>query len=261
MALTFEPHNTENHAIRHKSTAFFRRLTAKNPKTYTKWLSLGCITDAAYTSNNETLDHFCDFKGIRSKDKQITTLRSGTLTLTLDELVQLNLQLAFQTKNEQANQTADVPEQETKTFSGTPQNIQVNDGNTISAVLSVQSLDGQTTYTEGTGNDYTVNLASGTITRTAGSTIPSLGTVIVTYEHQEIGFKYGFLDDTDIEGQLRFKMSGEDVGPKTLFVFNKTRPTLSGDISFPMDAWITAAIAFELLEDEELGFGNIYQWT
>jgi hypothetical protein len=68
-----------------------------------------------------------------------------------------------------------------------------------------------TTYTEGSGNDYTVNYTNGTIVRTAGSTIPSGATVYVTFQWYiptaDLDFQgrnfWNFLDEvTQAQGRI-----------------------------------------------------------
>ena len=67
---------------------------------------------------------------------------------------------------------------------GAPVTANLKHPNLIALMYKVEDAAGAN-YTEGGGNDYTMNATNGIVTRVGGSTIPDGGTVYVTYKYQK----------------------------------------------------------------------------
>ena len=58
------------------------------------WTDLGNCSKFEFTPNIEKLDHFSSRSGVKTKDLTVVLSKSGTLSLTLDEITVENLMLA-----------------------------------------------------------------------------------------------------------------------------------------------------------------------
>lgn len=70
---------------------------------------MGNATAVEFTANIETLEHFSQMEGVKSKDEEIVLSAGGTLKITLDEWTPANLQLALVgTVDEGASEGAEI---------------------------------------------------------------------------------------------------------------------------------------------------------
>lgn len=64
------------------------------PKGGTKY-DMGNCTSMSWEATLEELEHFTSRAGVRTKDKSIILSKSGTISITLEEFMSENLELAF----------------------------------------------------------------------------------------------------------------------------------------------------------------------
>lgn len=244
--------NKDNYFVRDKTAVWVSRKAADG--TYGDWLNLGNIVDQTLTPAIERLNHKSDFKGMDKQDHSIVIGTTLTGKITIDELVRHNLEMLLLSSGRDTLETIVIPRQESAVWTGAT--VTINGGNAITAILNVRHLSNDDPYTEGVTGDYTVNLATGVLTKTAGTTIGS-ETVIVEYTVTNTeATKYPILDAGDIEVKMKWVMDGTNVTPRQLMLyFPSVKVSVDGDIPFPKTEIQQAVLNCEILEDEAEGFG------
>lgn len=116
----------------------------------------------------------------------------------------------------------------------------------VAGVRVAAALTGSA-YTEGAGSDYVVNYTNGTVTRSAGSTIPDGGYVYVNYQYQltaqEIADNghnfWNFDDDVTVQGGKVTVITGP------CMIFTTAYDT---SVTYTIGATLTAGTTAEVLE-------------
>jgi hypothetical protein len=253
----YNPHDIRNYFVSTVATAWLARKNADG--TYGEWYCVGDVQEANYSPSIEKLEHESNFFGLNKRDKTIVNKVSATATIQISELVRHNLLYILNSKTREIGETLYVVKQETKTWSTAA--AQVNEGEAIYQVRYVLDTDGEDAYEEGPSGDYEVNEATGTLTKTTGTTIADGQEVIIVYEVARTTTKYKLLDASTIEGKAIIVSEGSGVGPRRYLYFPDCLISIDGDIALlSKTEWNTASIMLDINEDPEEGFGNWYNY-
>lgn len=61
------------------------------------WVHVGNVPRFEFEQSLETLDHFSSMEGVKTRDLQIITGNTATLTIDIEEITNMNLQIALMT--------------------------------------------------------------------------------------------------------------------------------------------------------------------
>jgi hypothetical protein len=236
-----------NPGIAGRVSTWFRQ---KGLSAAADWSEFGNIIDPNIAVELERLAHMSTRRGTRSKDREIVTSRSARLTFKIDELNLKNLQFAFGSKATPTTDTVDVSEGKIFANPGNGGTINLGEVDIKNVVVRSVSHEGvQTTYVLTT--DYTVVLATGILTITAGA-LAVAGTVpeIHIYFEKNVDSKsFEGLDGTEIEGELKFQCLPPD-GVQWVAVCKNVSVRQTDSIGIGDGAsWQEMEITIEILED------------
>lgn len=252
--------NPLNYGIASGVTAFIEEQTSVG--VYSDIICLGNILSAPITMSTEKFKHYSNLFGMDAKDREITIKREVKVVVEFDELVKDGLRYLLQASTRTASVSINVPKVERVTFA--TNTAQVNGGNAITSIAWVKPTTGDTEYDEGATGDYTLTEATGTLTRTAGSSIGATDEVVVCYYIAKTANRYNTMTDTDIRGKLHIvgvgtKDAGAVVGQGFYVYFPLVEIDPEGDINFLSKTEPRKAqLGFEVLEDPN--FGYVYSW-
>lgn len=246
--------NKENYSFISGAKIWISKLTSGS---YGTWKSLGNIIDHTLTPALERLAHNTNYRGKDKQDHSIVKSTTFAGKITVDELVKHVMQYLIMSSVRTESTSYEVPDAENKTWTGAT--VEINSGAEIASVIEVLHLSNADAYEEGATGDYTVDLATGTLTKTVGTTIGEGEEVIISYTTTETTTKYNVMDATDAEVRMQI-VHKNDAGPKHCIFLPSVKISLDGDIAFPKDAWMQAVFNLEILEDDTYGYGQWYQW-
>lgn len=253
----YNPHDIRNYFVSTVATAWLSRKAADG--SYGEWYCVGDVQEATYSPSIEKLEHESNFFGLNKRDKTIVNKVSATATIQISELVRHNLLYILNSKTRTTGETLYVIKQETKIWTGNT--AQINEGEAIYQVRYVLDTDGDDAYEEGISGDYEVTEATGTLTKTVGTTIADGQEVIIVYEVARSATQYKILDATTIEGRAIIVSEGTGIGPRRYLYFPSCLISIDGDIALlSKTEWNTASITLDINEDPESGFGNWYNY-
>lgn len=249
--------NADNYGVASRFKVWIARWNSTT-SAYEDYRSVGNVVDTSLAPTFERLKHNTHYRGIDKQDQSIVVSTEFTGKVTIDELVKDNMLYVLMSTIRTTAQTYYVPDQENKTWAGgAGSTVEVNGGDAIYQVLNVWHLSNDTAYEEGATADYTVTEATGTLTKTAGSTIADGEEVLIDYETSETCVMYNILDSTDIKARMKI-VSENTTGPKHCIFLPYVKLSLDGEIPFPKDAWLQATLNLEIMEDDTYGYGQWY---
>lgn len=221
--------------------------------TYMGELDLGNCPEFSFTIDLEKLDHYSSRGGIKSKDKEVISEISPTVTFTLDEITKDNFALLTLADVEDVTQAvaAVTDEQPGGAYAGTMlalANRNITTGtivvNTSGDVLLVEGTDWEVNTTLDDLKIGRIRIMD-TYTGVAGDAVKvSYAAVETTYT------KLKAISQTTIEGFMRF-VSDNPIGTQQELQIWSVSLTPSGDTAMIGDDWSTLSFTGEILKDEE----------
>jgi hypothetical protein len=232
----------------------------------TGYRDLGNLVTSDIESAIETLEHFTNRGGSRTKDKEALLSSAIAINFTFDEPNAHNLAWFFLggTKSSVAAGSVAISREILK-LTGTDA-VPVALPMATSHSTVVQSIaSSPVTYTGGTNPDYVVNQANGTVARTGGSTITDGEEVMVSYNSQIPAHKsFPVLTAPIIEGKGRMLLLPTS-GVRMVWEFPKCSIKPNGSMSLDDQEWMQGPMALNILADTtnnpSAPFGTLRTWT
>lgn len=200
---------------------------------------LGNTPAFALTVDAQSLDHFNSDRGVKVKDRSVTTQVDYKGSMETDNIDQPNVALFF-------FGTADVLTTaalagQTETFTGVSPGLFYQLGVSASRPVGVRKVTTVVVTVSGTaktlGTDYLVDLDLGRVTPLVGGTIAEASEMVVTYAIAASTRNRVVSGGTPIEGALRFVSQNPEGDKKDVFVpWVKLRP--NGDFALKGDDWL-----------------------
>lgn len=219
---------------------------------YTGELDLGNCPEFSFSIELEKLEHYSSRGGIKSKDKEVISEISPTVTFSLDEVTKENIALLTLADIEEVTQPiASVTDEEPGgAYAGTMvalANRNITSGtivvNTSADVLLVEGTDWEVSTSLSDLEIGRIRIMS-TYTGVEGDAIK------VSYDAVETVYtKLKAISQNSIEGFMRF-VSDNPVGNQQELQIWSVSLTPSGDTAMIGDDWSTLAFSGEILKDE-----------
>jgi len=279
------PYNPDNYVLPSQVSGWFSAFQADG--TLGDWRELGNIMEISAELTEEYLDHESFRKGIQTIDRQLINKVTGSIKLTMDELVGRNLEIIMKSKDIDAVSDERVYEQVTLQFGDAGTAIDLDDAtrdfnDTLDyqdvVVTEVRARDGTAKTFE-----YAINSPDKTyafIVDNSGtpSDAPTIeinatysdggeeaadlegGIFVVTYYVERGGTRYSLQDGITLEGSLRLQMLSRN-GPQGIFVFNRVVAKIAGAIAISPTEWFKVPMDFTVLTSADGTRGYYTQLT
>lgn len=254
--------NPDNYQLPGKVSVWVR---SKGSAEAADWRELGNIIDPSLAPTIETLQHFSQRRGRRSKDREEISGRSVAFNLTLDEINLDNLKYMFASDEDPTDSTVDV--HESKTFpnpGGTAPNNTVTLGDEeidpdTMIVRNAALEEDATPFVEDT--DYSVDYGTGIVTILPGGALndeADVTTLHFQYVRNVETVKFTGWSGNLVEVECKFQVLTTG---GLQYVITAANATIKNNGDFTIgdgQDWQKIPITIEVLEDTNGEMVNIH---
>lgn len=223
-----------NYQLPGKVSLWFRK---KGSNDAADWKDLGNVIDPSFAEQLQELEHFSQRRGLRAKDKIVTSERAMAINFSIDEINMHNLQFAFGSKADPEVSTVEIHEDAVVTNPGSGQTIQLSmEDITPDSVIVRSSNLGVDETTYNNPSDYTVDEATGIITIVPSGLLASadedtgVPELHVFWTKNVESQKFEIFPGSSIDGQAKFQVLTPG-GLQYVFEFSNVNIKNNGDIT------------------------------
>jgi hypothetical protein len=225
------------------------------PGTLTKTgeLYLGNTPEWNVSAEADMLDHFGSDRGIREKDASETLQVNRTGSVITDNISAQNVAYFFFGTTDPFTVAggAIAAESYGPVTLGRSYQLGVTSTNPVGvqqvSLVSVTDVGGTTTYVEGEGNDYVVDLALGRIQILEGGAITAAEMLEISYTVTGYTVERVISGGKPIEGALRY-IEYNPAGKSRIWVMPRVKLSPNGDYNLKGDDWQQIPLNVEVLK-------------
>ena len=276
------PYNPDNYVLPSQVSAWFAPFDVDG--TLCEFRELGNVAEISAELTEEYLDHESFRKGIITIDRSLINKVTGSITLTMDEVVKNNIDIIFKPATSVAGSSGDnfkIFEQVTVQLGAADVQLDLTDGTQdfnltldfqAATVFEITDRDGTVrTFDDITNNSTTAEFeVDNTAVPGAAPKVSINGAAagfaalenklyVITYFVTRPGVAHSIQDGITLEGALRIQMLSNS-GPQGVFIFNKVVAKMAGAIALNPTDFFKAAMEFTILTSPDGTRGTYTQF-